>query len=137
MNNQSVLALDVGGKRIGVAVASLAARLASPLTTLDAESFREALAEIIDREDVAYLVVGLPRNQSGEETSQTEAVRQVAAELEAHGLPVYFQDESLTSQKAKTELNGRGRPYKKTDIDQLAAAYILEDWLNEHKESDV
>jgi putative Holliday junction resolvase len=125
-----ILALDVGGKRIGVAIASSAVRIARPLTTLDAETDVDTqLEQLIVAESVKALVVGLPRGLDGQETAQTASVRQFVNSLQRLSLPIHFQDEALTSQKAKAELEGRGKPYAKGDIDALAATYILDDYL--------
>lgn len=130
-NPSYILALDVGHKRIGVAIASTAARIASPLTTLDAEvDVIDQLRTLIDQKAVTELVIGLPRGLNGQETTQTASVRTFAATLAQFGLPVHFQDEAVTSQKAKAELNARGKQYVKGDIDALAASYILEDFLS-------
>lgn len=134
MNKGSAIALDVGGKRIGVALASLEARLASPLTTLDVADFLPELKKIISAESVQIIVIGLPRNLNGQETDQSREIQTFAENIKQLGLPVYFQDESVTSRQAEAELQARGKPYQKGDIDALAATYILEDWLNEHKQ---
>ncbi|HEX4774100.1 MAG TPA: Holliday junction resolvase RuvX [Candidatus Saccharimonadales bacterium] len=128
---RSILALDVGEVRVGVAVASLVARLPRPLTTLNRnDNFWNELQLIIESEAVGELVVGLPRNLSGQSTAQTTAVEAFANELKRHfGLPVNFQDEAVTSKKAEAELESRKKPYSKGDIDALAATYILEDYL--------
>lgn len=127
----SILALDVGEKRIGVAIANPVARLARPLTTLshDANIFT-TLEQLITDESVSIVVVGLPRNLSGEDTDQTAYVRQFTEKLR-HDM-IRFQDEALTSKKAEMELRQRGKPYDKGDIDALAATYILEDYLRQH-----
>lgn len=125
-----ILALDVGSKRIGVAIATTAARIARPLTTLDAEAdVDQQLKQLIATESVEAFVVGLPRGLDGQETAQTVSVRQFVNTLQHFGLPVHFQDEALTSQKAKAELEARGKPYAKRDIDSLAATFILDDFL--------
>ncbi len=133
---RSVLALDVGSKRVGVAVASLIARLPHPLTTLTAsENIPDELAAIIEREDVERLVVGLPRGLEGQDTAQTEAIRHFIETLKTQfDLPIDMQDEALTSKKAEAELEKRGKPYQRGDIDALAATYILEDWFAAQKE---
>jgi len=127
----SVLGLDVGDRRIGVATASLAAGLPRPLTTLEHDDgFFTALQAIIDSENAGTLVVGLPRGLDGQHTDQTQAVEAFTEELrERCGLPVHLQDEAVTSKQAETELQARGKPYRRGDIDALAATYILEDWL--------
>lgn len=131
----SILALDVGGARIGVAIASSVAKIARPLITLDNdETFTVRLSQIIADEGIGILVVGLPRNLSGEETPQTEVIKDFATKLEMIGVPIYFQDEAVTSAQAEAELENRGKPYSKGDIDALAATYILEDFLQTYKE---
>lgn len=133
---KSILGLDVGTQRIGVAVASLAARLPRPLATLQSgDGFFPALQAIVETENVEALVLGLPRSLSGQHTAQTESVEAFAASLLQHfSLPIHYQDEAVTSKKAKAELEARGRPYQRGDIDALAATYILEDFLAEHQE---
>lgn len=133
---RSVLALDVGEQRVGVAVASLAARLPRPLVTLKRDStFFKELQNIIDTENVEALAVGFPRGLGGQHTAQTQTVEAFAAELRKHcGVPIHFQDEAVTSKQAEAELEARGKPYARGDIDALAATYILEDFLSEHKE---
>ena len=129
--NHSVLALDVGDKRVGLALASLAAKIASPLATLDNnEQVVTQIKKLVKENDVKELIIGLPRDVHGGETDQTKAVKAFAKKLKAEvDLPQHYQDESLTSVRAEEELSGRGQPYEKTDIDALAATYILEDWL--------
>lgn len=130
--SDNVLALDVGDRRIGVAVAQSVARLPRPLTTLNNdEKFEASLQAIIDQEGIGTIVVGLPRNLHGQDTAQTKASRAFAEQLtEKFNLPVVLQDEAGTSRQAETELQARGKPYAKADIDAWAAAIILEDYLN-------
>jgi putative Holliday junction resolvase len=130
----SVIALDVGERRVGVAVASLAARLARPLTTLErGENFLQALTQLIDEEHVGHIVIGYPRGMQGQVTQQTEAIEAFSEDIRQHiNIPISYQDEAVTSRQAEAELQARGRPYKKGDIDALAATYILEDYLTEH-----
>jgi putative Holliday junction resolvase len=130
-NKAVLLGLDVGERRIGVAIADSIGRLASPLTTLDVDGLELVhLQRLMLEHDATELVVGLPRNMSGEPTKQTELVRQFAVRrLDGFELPMHFQDESLTSVKAEQELQQRKKPYAKGDIDALAATYILEDYM--------
>ena len=129
----TILALDVGDRRIGVAVASMQARIASPLTTLiRSESTKDDIQALIDEHDSKALVVGLPRGLDGQNTQQTMAVEEFKSELEyALAIPVYWQDEALTSRQAESELRDRGKPYKKEDIDALSTTYILEDFMRD------
>ncbi len=130
---ETILALDVGEKRVGVAIANTLARLPRPLTTLErGETFWQQLGELISGEGAVSLVVGLPRNLKGGSTAQTATTEAFIAELQQRiGLPVTAQDEALTSHQAETELSARGKPYQKGDIDALAATYILEDYLHQ------
>ncbi|HVX47863.1 MAG TPA: Holliday junction resolvase RuvX [Candidatus Saccharimonadales bacterium] len=130
--HNSILALDVGDKRVGVAVASVVARLPRPLVTvMRGKDCLKELSDIIDKEDAGEIVVGLPRGLDGQPTAQTEATESFVAELKKSiDLPVHLQDEAVTSRQAEAELNARGQSYEKGDIDALAATYILEDFLN-------
>src|SRR6266702_8071415 len=72
----SVMALDVGGRRIGVAIASVAARIAHPLTTLNTgETTLQDIKKLIETESVAALCVGLPRGLDGQQTQQTGVIQ--------------------------------------------------------------
>lgn len=129
----SILALDIGSVRIGVALASTIARLSHPYTTLkNDENLTAKLSEICQKESVVQLVAGLPRNLSGDETQQTQYAREIGNKLAAElDLPVSFIDEAVTSAQAEAELASRGKQFAKGDIDALAATYILEDYLQE------
>lgn len=132
----SFLALDVGAKRIGVALASAGAYFAKPLTTLDhsTEIFAE-ISALTKQHNVTVIVVGYPRGLEGQTTEQTKTIEAFVDELRAHvSLPVAWQDETLTSVKAEAELASRHKNgvYNKADVDALAATYILEDYLTEH-----
>lgn len=132
----TLLALDVGAKRIGVAVTGHGIRFARPLTTLEHTSniFRE-IATLVQDNDVTLVVVGYPRGLEGQVTEQTKAIEAFMDELKPHiGVSVDWQDETLTSVKAESELAARhkGGRYSKADVDALAATYILEDYITEH-----
>jgi putative Holliday junction resolvase len=126
-----ILGLDVGERRIGVAIGDSIGRLSSPLTTLDVDGLELVrLQRLMLENEVSDIVVGLPRNMSGEETKQTESIRQfVVRRLNGFAQPVHFQDESLTSVKAEQELASRKKPFARGDIDALAATYILDDYM--------
>jgi putative holliday junction resolvase len=135
MNQNNILSLDVGERRIGVALANMAARLPAPLTVIDRLKFPEAITEIerlIRENNISTVIVGLPRGLDGQETEQTVKVRKFAANLsKAISQPVVLQDEAGTSLAAEELLNRRGKPYQKGDIDAEAAVLILQDWLNQ------
>lgn len=124
------LALDVGEKRIGVALGDSNVKLAFPYDVIDVDGNEvAAIAEIAVKEQTNVIVVGYPRNQSGEATAQTAYVEKFAAKLEDIAEKIAFQDESLTSVLAENRLKQYGKPYDKGDIDKTAAAIILQDYL--------
>lgn len=126
----SVIALDVGDKRIGVAHADTTVRLPMPHSTVEVDGLElERLKEIIAELEPKMIVVGLPRNQQGELTAQSDKVRDFAAQLDRYNVEIVFQDESLTSILAEKYLQSLGKPYAKGDIDAHAAAIILGDYL--------
>lgn len=127
-----ILAVDYGEKRVGVAIAHTVARLPRPLTTLpNSPELSVELAELVRKEDVGLVLVGLPRGMDGGYTAQTEAAEAFRQKLAATlPVPVEAADETLTSVDAEAALAGKG--YVKADIDALAATYILERYLNEH-----
>jgi putative Holliday junction resolvase len=127
----NLLALDVGERKIGVARASGIARVAEPLITLpNDEAFGAALRRLIKEYDVSLVVVGLPRGLDGQETAQTQYVRDFMASLDLSIKQVY-QDEAVTSVNAEAQLKQAGKPYTKEDIDSVAASIILGDYLQE------
>ncbi len=132
--NESVIGLDIGTVRIGVAKAYWPDGIPTPYATLaNDDNFISNLRQIIASEKVSLLVIGLPRNMNSQSTKQTEYVTKLAKNLsKATGLPVKFQDEAATSIRAEEELQARGKHYAKGDIDKLSATYILEDYFRDH-----
>lgn len=127
--DSSFLALDIGERRIGVAVANSIARVARPLATLDNdELFAQRFRELITEYQPKVVVVGLPRGLDGQDTAQTDYVKEFVKGLNLAVAPI-FQDEALTSVRAKEILEDSGRSFKKEAIDALAASIILEDYL--------
>ncbi len=129
---KNIVALDVGDKRIGIAHTPPGTTIAMPLTTLhnDREIW-SVLKHLINQQNVAILVVGLPRGMDGQETKQTQKIREFAATLESQlQVPVHLQDEAATSIKAREALDQSGKPYEKEAIDALAASYILQDFID-------
>lgn len=132
----SIIALDIGERRIGVAIGAVQARLASPLQTLQrSESIFDEIAQLAKTQQAVGIVLGLPRGLEGQHTAQTAAVEAFGNALEKMvSVPLYWQDEALTSRQAEAELVARGKPYRKEDIDALSATYILEDFMRDHPE---
>lgn len=132
----NILGIDYGGRRIGLALASTAAGVATPLKTLlNDDQFLHNLKQIIAQEGVEEIVVGLPRNLDGNDTAQTALVREFASStVEPLGLPFYLQDEAGTSQQAKERLLGDKLGVQdKGKIDAEAASIILQDYIDGKK----
>lgn len=130
----AILALDIGEKRVGVAVAEEPVYLAHSLDTINTSELHSLVSTLLKERDISIVVVGYPRNQSGQPTEQTKMAEKTIAQLKIpESIEVVWQDESLTSVKAEAELAERGKPYVKGDIDALAATYILEDYLRSNR----
>ena len=130
MANSSVLGLDIGEKRIGVAIADTAVNIAIPYDTIEVDGTEyEQVARLVAAENVSKFVVGYPRNQSGEPTAQTAYVENFADQLKVLEIPIEYQDESLTSVQAEERLKSQKKPYQKGDIDMVAASIFLQDYL--------
>lgn len=131
-----LIGLDVGEKRIGVSKADSKTRIAVPVGTLSVDGKElEVLKKLAERLDTKYFVVGLPRNNAGKETAQSEFAKKFARDLEKvmPGAKIRLQDESLTSVEAEKRLmkkvNKTGKMYQKGEVDAEAATIILQDFL--------
>jgi len=132
----NILALDVGERRVGTAIANSISRLSSPLRTLTQDdSIITSIQDILNKENIGVLVIGLPQNLSGQDTDQTRYVREFSDKLHAIvKVPVFFEDEALSSVRARKTLDDSKKPYQKGDVDSLAACYILDDFIANHPE---
>lgn len=129
--SKTVFALDIGQRKIGIARANTIAQIAEPLVTLPNDNdFKTKLNNLIKEHDVSEIVVGLPRNMSGEETAQSKYTRDFMKKLDL-SKTVHFQDETLTSIQAAKILESKKEEFSKENIDSLAATLILEDYLKE------
>ena len=130
------MCLDVGIRRIGVALADSAIKIAIPFTTIETDeetnSEIDEINKIIAKEKINILVIGLPRNLSGEETAQSVYTKKFAENFMYSVDEIVFQDESLTSVQAENLLKSYKKPYTKGEIDMHAATIILQDYLEEN-----
>ena len=126
-----VLGLDLGDRRIGVAVADLDTRTARPLVTLsNNRAFLNELTKLQREHNVQTIVIGWPTHITGQPSAQTKQVQDLSERIRCH-LPeveLIFEDERMTSKLAATRL--RGTAYRKGDIDAVSAQLILEGWLS-------
>ena len=140
-----VVGVDVGARRIGLAVSDPSATLARPIgcvtvAALDASAVARVRAEVdrlrAEEDGVAAIVVGLPRRLNGQPNDMTAQVQAFADSLgRACALPVVLQDERLSSHEAETLLAGRIKDWRerKRALDAASAAVILQDYLDAHQ----
>jgi len=131
-----ILAIDPGERRIGVAGADLGLRVAIPLTTIEGPPDAvEAVARLVEEEGARALVVGLPLSLSGSPGPQAQRVQALVEALAARlAVPVLTWDERLTSAEARRRLSGGGGRHHKRDVDALAAAIILQAYLDSQRQ---
>ena len=129
-----LLAIDMGAKRVGVAVSDELRLTVRPVTTIERRSWKDLLQRIIGQIEslqAGGLVVGLPLNIDGSEGPAAVEARQTAAKFELSlKIPVYLQDERLTSEEAKSRLRDIQKREQAGDIDSAAAAIILQDFID-------
>lgn len=134
-----IMGLDYGSKTVGVAVTDDLLITAQPLETIERaqeNKLRRTLArieEIIKEYDVCEVVVGLPLNMDDTAGERAEKSREFAEKIQRRtGLPVHMQDERLSTFAAEETLDEMGVRTRdqKQYIDKIAAAFILEDYIN-------
>jgi putative holliday junction resolvase len=132
-----VLALDVGARRLGVAVSDPTGTVASPLATLPRRTPDEdasALAALAAQHDAGTMVVGLPLTLDGREGPAAKSVRRYLAELATRlpRLDFRLADERLSTVAAERTLVGGGvrRRARRAVVDQVAASVFLQTWLD-------
>jgi len=131
-----ILGLDVGDKRIGIALSDPLGITAGGLETIDRVNIEQdvaRIAQLAHRHQAAQIVVGLPLNMDGSSGSQAEKVRSFGRKLaRATGLPLIYEDERLTTISAIRTLTLQGvkTGQKKHLVDRQAAAVILQKFLD-------
>jgi putative holliday junction resolvase len=137
-----VLGIDAGERRVGVALSDETRLLASPVTVLDRRNglppVLEALTRLARTEAVQHVVVGLPLNADGSRGRQARRAEQFARIAErVVGLPVELWDERLSTREAEAILREQGRNMRRVrergQVDAVAAAVILQDYLDAHR----
>lgn len=132
-----ILSLDVGKRRIGVAVSDPLGITARPHSTIQRDKRAvEVIVALVRQLEVDRIVVGLPLHLDGKEGEQAKDVRSFASKLAQESLvPIEFYDERLTTVEAEERLAGRRGDWRKKKglIDAFAAAAILEAYLKEQR----
>jgi putative Holliday junction resolvase len=129
-----VLGIDLGTRRIGIALSDATGTLASPFAVLErSPDLAHRIAAIVQEEEVAVVVVGLPRSMDGRERAGAQRARREAEQLAAVvGVPLELHDERLSTVSAHAGLAASGRRSRERRgmVDAAAAAVILQSWLD-------
>lgn len=135
-----ILALDIGERRIGLALSDPEQRLAHPLGTLHRRPGRRfplaALREHLDEHRPSGILVGLPLTPEGDEDERARGARTIGRCIaEKTGIPVAFRDERMTTARALRAVRdlGGGLRDRKADVDPLAATTLLQSYLDAHR----
>lgn len=129
----TVLAIDPGTKRVGLAISDDAARLAVPLDAVDVKESSSAIQEAVTSKDVDVVIVGLPISLDGIERASAKAARSFAESLRDQlDVPVELWDERLTTKEAEGRLHGAGKKAKEQRgaVNSLAATVLLQSYLD-------
>ena len=131
-----ILAIDLGSKRVGLALTDPLRMIASPYKTLHYRSDRQLITEVLaiaEANAVETVVIGLPLNEDSTESESSIRSRSFAAKLNRRGIDTVLWDERYTSRDAEESLRRCGLDRKRAlaKIDSIAASYILEDYLSE------
>jgi putative holliday junction resolvase len=141
-NNKRMMALDLGSKTIGVATADYTRQFATPRHTIARTKFTadaKALITFAAAENIGLIVLGLPLNMDGTEGPRCQSTRTFARNFgKLSPIPIIFWDERLSSFEAEDQMIEAGVRYEKrqANIDQMAAAVILQGLLDEMRQSN-
>jgi putative holliday junction resolvase len=131
----AVLGLDIGDRRIGIAISDPLQTIAQPVATLTRSNHRNDLRyfqRLLRLRPFSQIVAGLPLYPSGDRSPQAAKAEAFGQELSAHlKIPVAFWDERMSTAEGHRYLDATGRPpaRRREVIDQIAAVLILESWL--------
>ncbi len=133
--SQTLLGIDLGDKTIGIALSDISKIIANPLTTIERKGYKKDIKKIlalIIEHNASGIVLGLPLSLNGKENARTEKVRKFAQELEKNNIKTTFYDERYSSDVIFKELrkNSLSKTKIKKKIDQMAASYILQGFLD-------
>ena len=133
-----ILGIDYGDSRVGLALSDHTKTIAFPFQTISNRGHDwlfQKLNHIIIEKDIEFLVIGLPIGLNGKDTQQTKKVRDFAKAIEVIKLPIYLQDERLSSQSAAKSLIEQKikTGHNKHLIDERAAAIFLQQYLDYSK----
>lgn len=134
-----LLGIDLGSRRVGLALSDPMKLFASPFLTLNFTGIKKLIAEllaIIEKQDIEKVIIGYPLNENGTESRGCRRSEDLARKLTARGIKTELWDERYTSIGAENILKEAGFNWKKAvnKIDKIAASLILEDYLKTKEE---
>jgi putative Holliday junction resolvase len=138
-----VMGLDIGEKRIGIAVADTRTRISTPLRVIDAHEVQansRTWRSLLQDTEPEFLVFGLPKTLQGAQGRQASRVKEMAEKIAmACNLPYEFSDERLSSAEAKRYLRDQGLTERamRGKVDSVAASLILQTWLDSRREEEM
>ncbi len=134
--NMRCLGIDYGRRRIGLALSDPTLLIASPLVIIENRGIKKTVLQILDimqKNDVGQIVVGLPLHVNGDESELSREARQFGGVFTALGYPVEFVDERYTSFEAESLIGDN--PQSKKLIEKVAASIILKVYLDERRKA--
>ena len=136
MSIDQVMGFDFGEKRIGVATGQTITCSATPLSTISSINNKpdwSAIEALIQQWQPDALIVGLPYYLDGQQSEMTKRAEKFSRQLEGRfHLPVYTHNEALSSFEAEQFLLSKKKQHNKQDIDKIAAAIIVQSWLEQN-----
>lgn len=130
------LGIDYGRRRIGLALSDPTLLIATPLVIIENRGIKKTVLQILDiiqKNDVKQIVVGLPLHANGDESEMSKEARFFGSAFEKLGFPVVFVDERYTSYEAESMIGNQRQ--SKNLIDKVAASIILQIYLDERRKS--
>ena len=140
--NERIVCLDIGDARIGVAVSDSSRLIATPIDTIYRVGWGPDVKKIVaicEQYETSLVLSGWPLNMDGTAGFQSEKVKKFCEQLEKAGLTVYYQDERLTTVTATNALieGNMHRAERKHNVDKVAAAVILQQWLDTQRNAAI
>ncbi len=136
---ERILGIDFGERRIGLALSDPLGKIASPFLTFDTRAdgdFYQRIEQLIEKENVSQIVLGMPRNMDGSIGKKGKEVLEFSKKLSLRlKIPITFWDERLTTVESLRVLRDAGAKLRKhkDKVDMLSAAFILQAYLDNHR----
>jgi putative Holliday junction resolvase len=136
-----ILCIDLGMKRVGVAVSDPLHIIAQPLVTLSFQSMEQLVQDVrvlVEDKEGELVIIGIPLREDGREGEGAVMARRCKQLLEAQGVHCLLRDESFSSREAEDVIHehGKRRRENREKIDQIAAAVVLREYLKEKQSSE-